>query len=216
MNANERPGAGAAAQVVLHVALPTPLPRLFDYYAPLEGVPRVGMRVRVPFGPRQMVGFIAGISRHSDFASTLKTAHKLIDAQPLLPPELWDTLNFAARYYHHSLGEVLNTAVPTALRDGAVTKTRGVPMLRATAGAEIAGLRGPAQRALLALLLAGERSDTELNLAIPGWRAAFAALKRKGLAELWIAESFIPPGLKLAGPPLNAEQVAAVVAIFKS
>ena len=200
-------------KLVLQVALPTPLTRLFDYYAPLEGVPKIGMRVRVPFGPRQMVGFIAGISSSSGFASTLKTAYKLIDAQPLLPPELWDTLNFASRYYHHSLGEVLNAAVPTALRDGTATKARGVPMLRAKTGAEMAVLRGPAQRALLALLLSGERSDSELNLALPSWRAAFAALKRKGLAELWIAESFIPPGLKLAGPQLNAEQADAVSAI---
>ena len=99
MNANERPGAGAVAKVVLHVALPTPLPRLFDYYAPPDSVPGIGMRVRVPFGPRQIVGFIAGMSHRSDFASPLKTAYKLIDAQPLLPPELWDTLNFAARQH---------------------------------------------------------------------------------------------------------------------
>ena len=209
MNADER----RQAPLVLQVALPTPLLRLFDYYAPAEGLPRVGMRVRVPFGPRQIVGFIASISTGSDFASPLKTAYKLIDTQPLLPQELWDTLNFAARYYHHSLGEVLIAAVPTALRDGAMSKTRGVPMLRAVTGAELTDLRGPAQRALLALLIAGERSDTELNLAMPGWRAAFAALKRKGLAELWIAQSFIPPGLKLAGPPLNGEQAAAVSAI---
>ena len=88
-------------QVVLQVALPTPLPRLFDYYAPLAGVPGIGMRVRVPFGPRQMVGFIAGISRRSDFASALKTAYKLIDthfntafnAKPLKLQQEWVVIN---------------------------------------------------------------------------------------------------------------------------
>jgi primosomal protein N' (replication factor Y) (superfamily II helicase) len=216
---------------VIQVALATPIPKLFDYYLPSATVeqaePKLGVRVRVPFGPRQMVGFVAGFGRSSDASIALKTAIKVIDSKPLLPAELWETLNFAARYYHHSLGEVLNTAVPTALRDGSESKARGVPMFRAKApnliekpgssessrDVGLAALRGPAQRALLALLLSRDHSDSELNIALPGWRAAFLALKRKDLAEQWTAASFIPPGVALAGPPLNSEQAEAVRAI---
>ncbi len=217
-SADARTAAAVHSPLIIQVALATPLTKLFDYYAPTatpeQPAPKLGARVRVPFGPRQMVGFVAGFGRSSNADIALKTALKVIDSKPLLPAELWDTLNFAARYYHHSLGEVLNTAVPTALRDGSESKARGVPMFRASAhAANAAVLRGPAQRALLALLTEREHSDSELNIALPGWRAVFLALKRKDLAEQWTAASFIPPGVALAGPQLNAEQAEAVRAI---
>jgi primosomal protein N' len=47
---------------VLRVALPVPLARLFDYRAPAgaDATPgRVGQRVRVPFGSRELVGIVA-------------------------------------------------------------------------------------------------------------------------------------------------------------
>lgn len=52
------------ADNVLQVALPLPLPQLFDYRAP-PGTPATpdlpGRRVRVPFGPRELVGVVAAI-----------------------------------------------------------------------------------------------------------------------------------------------------------
>lgn len=46
----------------LQVALPVPLPRLFDYRAPAPvGPSDVGRRVRVPFGPRTLVGIVASV-----------------------------------------------------------------------------------------------------------------------------------------------------------
>ena len=68
---------------ILQVALPSPLRRLFDYRAPaglrLDDL-QVGLRVRVPFGNRQMVGLIAAISEHSSVpAGKLKRADALID-----------------------------------------------------------------------------------------------------------------------------------------
>lgn len=38
---------------VIKVALPVPLPKLFDYLAPEGEVPVTGSRVSVPFGPRK-------------------------------------------------------------------------------------------------------------------------------------------------------------------
>ncbi|MEE7547792.1 hypothetical protein HF319_12760, partial [Xanthomonas sp. Kuri4-1] len=44
----------------LRVALPVPLPRLFDYLPPPGAAPAepVGCRVRVPFGSRELVGVV--------------------------------------------------------------------------------------------------------------------------------------------------------------
>uniref|UniRef100_UPI00131EF418 primosomal protein N' family DNA-binding protein n=1 Tax=Xanthomonas fragariae TaxID=48664 RepID=UPI00131EF418 len=51
----------------LRVALPVPLPQLFDYLppadAPLANLARVGCRVRVPLGPRELVGVVVEIGQ---------------------------------------------------------------------------------------------------------------------------------------------------------
>ena len=53
--------AMSAPESVLRVALPVPLPRLFDYRPPATGTAVVGGRVRVPFGSRSLVGVVAAI-----------------------------------------------------------------------------------------------------------------------------------------------------------
>ncbi|MFP3335279.1 hypothetical protein SB761_31770, partial [Pseudomonas sp. SIMBA_064] len=54
---------------ILRLALPSPLRRLFDYRAP-PGVSRAqlqpGMRVRVPFGRREMIGILVEVTDHSE------------------------------------------------------------------------------------------------------------------------------------------------------
>ena len=55
--------------VILRLALPSPLRRLFDYLAP-PGVSardlQPGARLRVPFGRREMIGVLIEISDHSE------------------------------------------------------------------------------------------------------------------------------------------------------
>src|SRR3546814_8745270 len=71
--------AMSADASVLQVALPVPLPRLFDYRAPagLAAAPDlVGCRVRVPFGPRELVGVVAGVgtaARSEEHTSELQS-----------------------------------------------------------------------------------------------------------------------------------------------
>ena len=52
-----------APYTVLRVALPVPLPRLFDYLPPAgmaADAIAVGQRLRVPFGTRTLVGVVVG------------------------------------------------------------------------------------------------------------------------------------------------------------
>ena len=51
---------------VIKVALPVPLPRLFDYLVPEGDVPVIGSRVSVPFGPRKMTGIVQGIAAQGE------------------------------------------------------------------------------------------------------------------------------------------------------
>src|SRR5690606_13009457 len=97
---------------VLRIALPLPLPRLFDYHAPggvEPGPADVGRRVRVPFGPRELVGVVAAIGPAGDDAPALREALAWLDPAPLLQGEPLATLRWLARYLHAPLGEVVAT-----------------------------------------------------------------------------------------------------------
>jgi primosomal protein N' (replication factor Y) len=48
----------------------------------------------------------------------LKFINRLIDETPLLPADLLSLTQQAASYYHHPIGEVLASLLPTALRQG--------------------------------------------------------------------------------------------------
>ena len=99
---------------VWRVAVPVPLARLFDYRAVDGHVPSaadIGKRVRVPFGPRELVGVVAGIGMaEAESAAGLRDAGPVLDPAPLLSGELYDSLGWLARYTHAPLGEVVATA----------------------------------------------------------------------------------------------------------
>src|SRR5690606_10985370 len=104
---------------VLRIALPLPLPRLFDYLAPAGGdisPGDVGRRVRVPFGPRELVGVVAAVGPVAGAAPALREALALLDPEPLVHGELLATARWLARSLHAPLGEVLATSRPAALR----------------------------------------------------------------------------------------------------
>ena len=83
-------GASGLPNLILRLALPSPLRRLFDYLPP-RGVDvtrlQPGVRLRVPFGRREMIGILVEVTDHSEVpAEKLKPAIALLDATPPLPP----------------------------------------------------------------------------------------------------------------------------------
>ncbi len=104
---------------ILNVALDVPLAQHFDYFPPVASdlsKIQIGMRVLVPFRQKTLIGIIINIAQHSDIATTkLKTALAVLDNQPLISKEFLDLLQWASRYYHHPLGEVIATALPNLI-----------------------------------------------------------------------------------------------------
>src|SRR5450631_2858699 len=155
--------------LILQIALDTPLRRVFDYRPPADhigsggdGAPRLGVRVRVPFGRRQLIGILVGIISESAIASPkLKTALEILDEQPIFDPATFDLLRWAAEYYHHPLGEVFAAALPVSLRAGqpALHKTQWWAVSElGQLELSSSGRRAPQQRALLAWLVARGRA----------------------------------------------------------
>ena len=68
---------------ILRVALPLPLPTVFDYAAGDVRV-EVGCRVRVPFGRRQLVGLVIEQATQTAEPDRLKAIDAVLDDTPLL------------------------------------------------------------------------------------------------------------------------------------
>lgn len=113
--------------VILHVALPVPLRRLFDYLLPPDVFDceqeikdlsdLVGCRVVVPFGRQTLVGVIMSADTHTDQeVGKLKAVTSVIETTPTLDTELMSILTWASSYYQHPIGDVIAAALPGALR----------------------------------------------------------------------------------------------------
>ncbi|WP_394005280.1 primosomal protein N' [Luteimonas sp. WGS1318] len=210
----------APAPPVLQVALPVPLPQLFDYLGPPGAAAPcagdVGRRIRVPFGPRQLVGVVASVGPAAPDGPALRAASEWLDATPLLHGELDRSLRWLARYTHAPLGEVLATALPAALR-------RGEPLpdthawawrLTASGAGAVATLKaGGRPRRLADLLQTAPRDEDALDLLLDGWRTAARTLAGRGLVErIAVPASQLAP-VPQTGPVPNAEQQTAIDAV---
>ncbi len=199
---------------VLRIALPVPVPWLFDYLPPTSGPVAAGCRVRVPFGSGTRIGLVAGHAAQTTTPShKLKRVQSAIDAQPLLDAELLDTLAWAGEYWLGAPGDVLFGALPVALRGD-----RPLPGPRVTAWsitpegqqALARGKRRGRSRALLNVLDQGLRTASELDGQVPGWRDAARRLERAGLTARCQLDATELPRVPVAGPALNDDQRHAV------
>lgn len=207
------------ANPVWRVALPLPLPRLFDYLAPAGTVPSsadVGKRVRVPFGSRELVGVIAEVGPAASDAPDLKAAVACLDPAPLFAGEWLDSLRWLARYTHAPLGEVFATALPAPLRQGEAPPDTHAWAWRLTeAGATArAGLRAGRPRRLADLLQDGLLDEDQLDLRMDDWRSAARALAKRELAERVAVPAVAAVPVPRPGPDLNDEQRQAVDSVL--
>ncbi len=205
---------------VLRVALPVPLPTLFDYLPPAAGTACVGSRVLVPFGRGRMVGVVVGVERETALGSgRLKQVQRLLDDEALLDPELMQTLAWAADYWLGAPGEAYANALPLTLREAKPLPPIGDEYWSLTASgrsAHDAGSRRGGSKALLGLLAAGASSAQELSERLPGWRDAARRLVVAGLLERSERPPLDRPLPPSSAPPLSSEQQLAVAAVNES
>lgn len=110
-----------SAPLILCIAVPSPLRRVFDYLPPrgVTSAPPVGVRVKVSFSGREMTGILMEVRTRSDVKQNkLKHALEIIDDEPLLPHHLLSLCQWAAQYYQHPLGDALHTLLPVLIRQG--------------------------------------------------------------------------------------------------
>lgn len=214
--------------LLLEIALPVPLRRRFDYLPPVSATTTelaalaAGTLVRVPFGQQQLSGVLLATKTSSAQESTkLRPALQILDSQPALDAELLDLCHWAADYYQSPLGEALQAALPTLLRQGEVAQLRGETCLQLTTEGkglpEGALKRAPKQAELLAALQQ-HQALTKADLALLEiQRPTVKQLLDKGLAaEVELAPSLqvqTQPVLRSAQLNLNSEQHQAFAQI---
>ncbi|WP_043529358.1 primosomal protein N' [Litchfieldella xinjiangensis] len=214
---------------VLGVAVPTPLRRLFDYRTG-PSVPsggwRPGLRVRVPFGRREVVGIVEECRDHSDLPlADLKPVNGWLDDTPLPDDWLW-LCRFTARYYQHALGDTYHQSLPVLLRQGRPLEARTRERWRLTErgrnshGEQLGRARRQAE--LLEQLRLHPRGLATGAITAQGFsRAQLDGLLDKGLIEAEQETVIESPRAEyrslLAEPalPLNREQATALAALHE-
>jgi len=119
---------------VCEVAVPLPLPTTFTYRIP-EGIAEqvaAGVRVRVPFQSRRLVGVVTQLGDGPAGAGTpqeLKDVLEVVDSEPLLTPLLLKLAGWITDYYFAPPGEVLRAMLPLSER-GRKPRTKRAPTNR--------------------------------------------------------------------------------------
>ncbi len=166
------------AGLVVRVAVPKPLPQLFDYWVP-PGTrsPVPGARVKVPFGRQSLTGVCVNVDPDDPHPDP-KPLQTVLDDANVFGAHLFGLALWLAGYYHHPLGETLAAALPAAARRGAAMVVRREPVWRLTEARPDLS-RAPRQRALLEhLCRAGGRARPQ---ALE--QAGFGAAVVRGLAD---------------------------------
>jgi primosomal protein N' (replication factor Y) len=203
----------------VQVALPVPLPQLFDYLPPRSGpMPAAGSRVLVPLGQRKLVGVVVSLNDRSAVAAgrLLPVTEALDGGKPILDAGLLSLLRWCWQYYKHAPGEVVIGALPPALRNAAVTLPNPPQcyLLTAAGGERLqqGPGRAPVQHQMLAVLAEGPCREEALTRIGSQWRKTLAILSENG----WVASEPAPPDRPnpVPGPTLTHDQGDAVAAVL--
>ena len=208
---------------IVKVALDVPLNRLFDYLSDNSEI-RIGQRVLVPFGRRNLIGIVLSQSDSSDYPiEKLKSVKQVFIDETPLDAELLKLIRFSADYYQYPLGQALLSALPVRLRQvaPAVARKQFIYSLtdlgRSQTVAQLPKRQLVTHRVFSALLASNTVSEAELDtisssarkaakqLVANGWASAKQVHLLQRVAEIPTAQV----------PELNDEQQSAVAEVIK-
>jgi primosomal protein N' (replication factor Y) len=103
--------------MIARVTLEIALRKEFDYLIPaeLERQIEVGSRVKVPFGPRQVMGCVTALAESSPHTN-LRSILKVVGAQSLVTPKVLDLARWIADYYCCPVETALKSVLPQSVR----------------------------------------------------------------------------------------------------
>ncbi len=100
---------------IAEIAFPIPLDRTFHYLIGDSDSLKPGMRVRAPFGPRKLIGFVVSVFE-GEPARPLKPIEEILDPEPLLDAEGFNCALWMSKRYGAPLGECLRAVLPSFIK----------------------------------------------------------------------------------------------------
>ena len=205
---------------ILKVALPCPLRLSFDYLPDRPGVVwQKGLRVKVPFGSRELVGIVVDIEevQNKEKVSKAKPILSKLDELPIISESLLNLILWVSDYYHHPVGDCFQVALPKKIRLGDPPLLKMDTYWGKTNDSELKSKLGKKQKALLSLLQqrGGFVSQQEITDAIGNHNDALKSLEIKKLIKQ--RSQIRKPTLAAEVIPLkklNSEQKKAVDTVW--
>ena len=96
------------------IAVGLPLRQYFTYKSKVAI--KKGTRVVVPFGKKSIVGIVVKKISNPNSLKGLKEIISIADSHTCFDKSIFDTILWASEYYHHPIGEVFFSFMPTLLR----------------------------------------------------------------------------------------------------
>ncbi|HCA5366436.1 TPA: primosomal protein N' [Acinetobacter baumannii] len=198
----------------VRVAVPVHLYDTFDYTLTKAQYERaqVGSRVAISFGRQNLIGIITEkVDPQESFTGNfqLKAISELLDDEPILDEQVLNLLTWSAQYYQFPIGEVMQTALPTLLRQGKPMDVlfhlwKIIPCDNAEALLK----RSIKQQDAYQILKLHPAGTTENILNLSGVETAtLKALQKKGLVDCTLEpHDFSPSPVQLAQMPLTLNE----------
>ncbi len=176
------------------VALPVPLDQAFTYAVPAGLRIATGMRVRVPWGRRTLIGVVVAVHRRLPEgveSASLRAVERVLDDEPILDDVLLEMSRWTAAYYQSPLGEAIRCALPPpaevkerrrlrVTEEGSRLLTAPTPMLFAASPHPESDSRVSLREMLEAIADGMARSTAQARFG--------AAAVRNALRQGWLAE----------------------------
>ena len=208
------------AEIIVDIASEQ-VDRVFTYRVPDDMTLLPGMRVRVPFGPRQKEGFVIRLTETAKLdESRIKPVTAALEPYPALLPPLMALAEEIRQKAHCPLCEALRLMLPAEMRGGRVqvkteTYVRLLIPLERVEEAIHAQNRARRRRLVLTMLSDGEAHPLEeLRAVVRDVHEPLAYLAEREIVELFQQEALRTPYYgrteKLPDPELTADQREAL------
>lgn len=127
-------------KMVFELVLPILGNRYFSYSAEDYDNPKqyIGCRALVPFGKREITGYIVSVVEKANITQELKPISELLDIKPVFSREMLKFTSWIADYYLASWGSTLKAALPQGMSAKSVLKIKIIKNITNDDIAEIA------------------------------------------------------------------------------
>lgn len=209
----------------VRVAVPVHINDCFDYLVTAEQYAAIspGTRVAVSFGRQNLIGVVLEklpLDTPLNPKFRLKAITQVLDDRAILNPQVLTLLTWSAQYYQFPIGEVIQTALPSLLRQGKPYNLLARVWKVLDMAADDQLKRSEKQRDAYKILKLHPQGSLEHILNLSGVETAtLKALEKKGIVCCDLEpQDFKPEPVQMAQMPLtaNPDQQHAIEQILKA